>query len=148
MQEIICIVCPKGCHLQVDENNDFAVTGSACEKGIDYGRNELQNPVRVLTSMVKIAAGGGGAGAAGAGGAGDIVRCPVRTDGSIPKALLSDAMKLIDAVELTAPVNVGDVVIANILGTGVDVIATRTLNKSRAPEGALFCCGGRFVSEK
>lgn len=119
MQEIICIVCPKGCHLMVDEENDFAVTGSACEKGIDYGRNELQNPVRVLTSTVCVS----GCSEEDS----DIVRCPVRTDGSIPKGLMFDAMKQIDAVKLTAPVEVGDVVIPDILGTGVDIIATRTV---------------------
>lgn len=114
MQEIICIVCPKGCHLMVDENRDFAVTGNACEKGIDYGRNELLDPVRVLTSTVRIEGS-------------DIVRCPVRTNGSIPKSIMFDAMKEIDAVVLSAPVNVGDVVIMNLLGTGIDVIATRTV---------------------
>ena len=49
MKEIICITCPKGCHLKVDEET-FAVTGNACPRGAVYGANELRNPVRVVTS--------------------------------------------------------------------------------------------------
>ncbi len=54
MTEIICITCPKGCHLQVDENNDYAVTGHSCPRGEAYGKNELKNPVRTLTSTVRL----------------------------------------------------------------------------------------------
>ncbi len=113
LQEVICIVCPKGCHLKVSPV-DFTVTGGSCEKGIDYGIAELKNPVRVLTSTVKIDGS-------------DLIRCPVRTNGSIPKGKIMMAMEEINKVCLTAPVRVGDVVIADILGTGVDVIATRDI---------------------
>ena len=54
MTNIICITCPKGCHLSVDENNDYAVTGNACPRGEIYGKNELKNPVRVVTSTVRV----------------------------------------------------------------------------------------------
>ena len=43
MKELICIVCPKGCHLKVDEENGWAVSGNSCPKGAEYGRTELQN---------------------------------------------------------------------------------------------------------
>ena len=79
MKELICIVCPKGCHLKVDEENNYAVTGNACPRGAEYGAAELQHPVRVL-----------------------------------------------DGVELNAPVTVGQVVVADLLGTGVDVVATKS----------------------
>lgn len=115
MQEVICIVCPKGCHLNVDEENDFAVTGNACEKGIEYGRNELLDPVRVLTSTVRIE------------GSEEIARCPVRTNGSIPKSMIFEVMEKINSVVMHAPVSVGDVVIPDVLGTGVDIIATRSV---------------------
>ena len=54
MKELICIVCPRGCHLKVDEANDYAVTGNSCPRGAEYGRNECTHPTRVLTTTVKI----------------------------------------------------------------------------------------------
>ena len=112
MKELICIVCPKGCHLKVDEENNYAVTGNACPRGAEYGAAELQHPVRVLTSTVKLN--------------GAARRCPVKTNGSIPKGLLFEAMRVLDDVELTVPVTVGQVVVPDLLGTGVDVVATKS----------------------
>ena len=57
MTDLICIVCPKGCHLHVDEENGYAVTGNSCPRGADYGKKELVNPTRVITSTVKITGG-------------------------------------------------------------------------------------------
>ena len=117
MHEVICIVCPKGCHLQVTQNEqtgEYDVKGATCERGIEYGINEVTNPVRVLTSTVKIAGS-------------NLVRCPVRTDGSVPKAKIFDCMDEINNVQLQAPVQVGDVVIKDIAGTGIDLIATRSI---------------------
>ena len=116
-QEVICIVCPKGCHLKVDPANDYAVTGATCEKGIDYGKAELKNPVRVLTSTVKVVGS-------------DVVRCPVRTNGSIPKGKIFDAMQEINKICLKAPVHVNDVVIGDLLGTSIDLIATRDIKEN------------------
>jgi len=114
LTRIICIVCPKGCHLNVDENNNFAVTGQDCELGETYGRNELKNPMRTITSTVKID--------------GAIHRrCPVKTSMPIPKSLIVEAMKLLDHVELSAPVKMGQIVVANICGTGVDFVASRSM---------------------
>ena len=79
MKELICIVCPRGCHLKVDEANDYAVTGNSCPRGAEYGRNECTHPTRVLTTTVKID------GAA-------YRRCPVRTERAIDKSLLFKAM--------------------------------------------------------
>ena len=117
MREVICIVCPKGCHLRIEENTDggYNVSGASCECGIDYGINEVTNPVRVLTSTVKVENA-------------RLARCPVRTDGSIPKSKIFECMKEINNVTLTAPVKVGDVVIEDIAGTGVALIATRSIS--------------------
>lgn len=115
MTEMICIVCPKGCHLKVDEENDYKVTGATCEKGVEYGKVELLNPTRVLTSTVKLEGGA-------------IRRCPVRTNGAIPKGKIFEAMDEINAVTLTAPVKIGQVVIPDLLGTGIDLIATRNID--------------------
>jgi CxxC motif-containing protein len=114
MTELICIVCPKGCSLRVDENNDFKVTGHECARGEIYGRDELKNPTRVITSTVKID--------------GAIYRrCPVKTKSAIPKHLIRDAMLLLENVELTSPVEEGHVVIEDVLGAGIRFITTRSL---------------------
>ena len=113
MANIICIVCPKGCRLTVDEKT-LAVTGNSCPRGAEYGKNELTHPVRVVTSTVKIE------GAA-------IARCPVKTAGSVPKEKMADVMRALDAVCLQAPVRRGDTAVADVCGTGVDVVVTRDL---------------------
>lgn len=116
MKELICIVCPKGCHLQVDEKNGFAVTGNACPRGAEYGKAELTNPTRVVTSTVAVT------GAAHA-------RCPVKTSGAIPKRLIFEAMAALDGLTLAAPVALGQVVVPDVCGTGADFVATRALPK-------------------
>lgn len=113
MKELICIVCPKGCHLHV-QVADGSVTGAGCPRGISYGLKEVTSPTRVLTSTVRIM---------------DAIypRLPVKTSSDLPKALIWDAMSLLDTVCLKAPVREGDVVVPNICGSGVDWIATKTL---------------------
>ena len=75
MKELICIVCPKGCHLKVDENDNYRVEGHGCVRGEAYGKKELTDPTRVITSTVKVT------GALYA-------RCPVKTAAPIPKGLI------------------------------------------------------------
>ena len=111
MTELICIVCPKGCHLKVDEENGYAVTGNSCEKGAAYGKKELTNPTRVVTSTVRVEGG-------------DKRRVSVKTNRDIPKGKMMEAAALLDSVMLTAPVHIGDVVLENILDTGADFVAT------------------------
>ena len=82
MKTVICTICPRGCHLQVDEANDYAVTGNGCTRGIGYGQSELQHPVRTLTSTVRIE------GAA-------ISRLSVKTDRPIGKDLIPDCMECV-----------------------------------------------------
>lgn len=116
MTELICITCPKGCHLKVDEENDYAVTGNACPRGAEYGRNELKNPKRVITSTVKAKSEA-------------FCRCPVKTNGAIPKGKMFEVMTMLDDIELKAPIHVGDIVIANLFDTGVDVVACKEILK-------------------
>lgn len=113
MKQLICIVCPKGCHLQVDEENDYAVTGNSCARGAQYGAAELRHPVRVLTGTVRLT------GAAAR-------RCPVKTSSAIPKEKMFDVMHTLQDVQLTAPVTVGQVVLSDVLGTGADVVCTKS----------------------
>ncbi len=114
MTELTCIGCPMGCRLEVNEENDYAVTGNKCKRGADYGKNELKNPTRVLTTTVAVEGG-------------IHSRCPVRTLEAIPKGLLLEAMKELSTLKLQAPVKCGEVVLKNILDTGIDVIATRDI---------------------
>lgn len=122
MKELICIVCPKGCHLKVDEDNGFAVTGNGCARGAEYGKKELVNPTRVITSTVRLE------GAA-------LCRLPVKTSADIPKKDIFRAMRLLDAVTVQAPVKTGDVIVPNILGLGVDFISTKTVAKTDGNAG-------------
>lgn len=114
MKNMICIICPRGCHLCVDEENGYTVTGFGCERGEKYGRKELINPTRMVTSTVRLKGGAH-------------PRCPVKTSRDIPRGLIKEAMKLLDDVELQSPVRVGDVVLANILGIGADFVVTRDM---------------------
>ena len=112
MKEIICIVCPKGCRLLVDEENGFNVSGFGCNRGIEYGKTEVQNPTRIITSTVSV-------------NGSRITRCPIKTSNTIPKGLLLEAMTIIKDTKIKAPVKEGEVVINNICSTGVDCVATR-----------------------
>ena len=119
MKELICIVCPKGCRLRVDENDGCKVTGNSCPRGEEYGKIELTNPTRTITSTVAVR------GAAHP-------RCPVKTTKPIPKGLIFEAMQELDGLELTAPVALGQVAVANVCGTGADFVTTRALNAQDA----------------
>ena len=114
MKELVCIVCPKGCRLHVDDENGFTVTGNSCPRGAEYGKNEIQNPTRVLTSTVRITGGA-------------YRRCPVKTDRAVPKAKLMDIMKELNHVEVASPVSIGQVVLTDAAGTGVNVVVTKSL---------------------
>ncbi|KAB3537720.1 DUF1667 domain-containing protein [Alkaliphilus pronyensis] len=117
-QNIICIACPLGCKLEVEHKkngiDDYIVTGNKCPRGKDYGIKEMTNPTRVLTSTVKIKNA-------------HLCRIPVRTKGEIPKGLIFKCMKEINKVEISGPIKVGDIIIKNVLGTGIDIIATRSM---------------------
>ena len=108
MTELTCILCPKGCRLRVDEKNGYAVTGNQCPRGIEYGKTELTRPIRSVSSTVGIT------GAAHR-------RCPVKTDGPIPKSLVFAAVQALNGVTLSAPI------LENICGTGRNFIATRDM---------------------
>ncbi|MCI5997223.1 MAG: DUF1667 domain-containing protein [Peptoniphilaceae bacterium] len=114
MKDMVCIVCPVGCRIKVDEDNDYKVTGNQCPKGAGYGKKELTFPTRTITSTVKIK---------------NAVhnRLPVKTSDEIPKNMIFEIMKELDKVEVFSPIKVGEVVLKNVLDTGVDIIATRNM---------------------
>lgn len=114
IKKITCIECPKGCQLEVDVDGGHVikVTGQQCPKGEDYAKREIESPMRVLTTTV-LARGL------------ELKLIPVRTTGPVPKARLFEAMAQVRRVVLTSPVQVGSVIIRDLLGLGVDLIATR-----------------------
>lgn len=114
MTELICIVCPKGCRLHVDEQAGYLVKGAGCERGAAYGKNELQAPVRVLTSTVRFLGEQG-------------KRLPVKTDGAIPKNMMRKAVAALNDVTVQGPVHMGDTLEEDFLGTGVRLVAARSM---------------------
>jgi CxxC motif-containing protein len=111
---ITCIECPRGCSLTVDIENCrvTAIKGNQCPKGLLYGKAEVENPMRTLTTTV-VAVGLA------------LTQVPVRTSKPIPKDRLLDAMKEIRRLRIDKPVFVGDIIAKNFLGLGVELIATR-----------------------
>jgi CxxC motif-containing protein len=114
-KQLICIECPVGCILSVDIENCrvVKVSGNKCPKGEAYAAAEAENPVRILTSTVFCENL-------------DLKFLPVRTDKPVPKAKLLDLMREIKDIRLRIPVRTGDIVKANILGLGVNLIASRS----------------------
>ena len=120
VRELTCISCPLGCPLKVETDeagNVLSVTGNTCKRGEEYGRKEVTAPTRTVTSTVRVE-----------GGSVPVVSVRTRTD--IPKDKIFACMAEIRRAAAAAPVRIGDVVIWNAAGTGVDVIATKAAEKS------------------
>lgn len=139
-REMTCIRCPLGCVMQVaaksaaSETDDgtgaaaggsvtadilpdeIVVSGNTCPRGAEYARKEMQNPSRTVTSAVRIAGG-------------ELAMVPVRTRTDIPKGKIPDVMREIHSARVQAPVCLGDVVLSDCAGTGVDVVATRSVGR-------------------
>lgn len=113
-RELICIGCPMGCPLVVElEGSDVvSVKGQTCKRGEVYARKEVTNPTRIVTSTVKVE-----------GGKVDMVSVKTRDD--IPKGKIFECVKALKGVTVKAPVHIGDVIVADVAGTGVDIVATK-----------------------
>ncbi len=109
-----CKVCPVGCDLKIvkDDNIEYSVEGNRCNRGKEYGINEILKPSRVLTSRVLLKNGPMG-------------RLPVKTTGVIPENLVDECMEIIKVTEVSSPIEKGEIIIKNILDSGVDVVAAR-----------------------
>lgn len=116
-KEFVCIVCPNSCRLTVSEQKgEIEVSGHECKRGLEHGLSEYRNPRRMLTSTVAVAGAG-------------LPRLPVISTAEIPKRKLKDCLNELYATAVSAPVTSGDVVVKDICGTGVDMIASRSMNK-------------------
>lgn len=114
--KLICIGCPLSCPMEVElaEEGVVSVTGNTCKNGDRYARREVINPVRTVTGSVRVI-----------GGKRRVVS--VKTAAEIPKGKLFDCARALKDVEVTAPVRIGDVILENVAGTGVNVVATNNM---------------------
>lgn len=118
-KELICICCPMGCRMTVimDENKeDIRVSGNTCKRGEIYAKKEVTDPKRMLTSSIRVKDG-------------KLAMVSVKTKEDIPKDKIFDCMKEIRRVKVFAPVERGQVLIEDCAGTGVSVIATKTVER-------------------
>lgn len=108
-QDLICIICPRGCSLSVDINeNDIKVSGNACKRGETYAVNECTNPLRTVTSSVRISNRDG--------------MVSVKTSNPVSKKDIFEVMKAIRSSTVAAPVKIGDVILKDVCGS--DIVAT------------------------
>ena len=116
-RELICIGCPLGCPVSVtmEAGEVIKVEGNTCKRGDDYARKEVTNPTRIVTSTVKVS-----------NGTADMVS--VKTKEDVPKEKIFDCMRALKDVTVQAPVHIGDVVLKNVAGTGVDMVATKNVD--------------------
>ena len=114
-KEIICIMCPNGCRITAEEKPDggFDLQGYKCKKGRNYAKKELTAPVRVLTAVMASDYEGR--------------PVPVRSDRPVPKEMMRDLARRCLEEKAVLPVSIGKVIIPDILGTGVNMIATRSV---------------------
>lgn len=113
-RELICICCPLGCPLcaELEGGAVVKVTGNTCPRGEEYARKEVVSPTRVVTTTVPVEGG-------------TAARVPVKTRTDIPKGQIFACVRALKDVRAAAPVALGDVILADAAGTGVDIIATR-----------------------
>ncbi|MGL4344076.1 MAG: DUF1667 domain-containing protein [Cellulosilyticaceae bacterium] len=111
-KDLVCIVCPKGCRLHVSGEEKLSVTGNSCPRGEVYGIKEVTAPTRVVTSTVRFE-----------GKKHHLL--PVKTSADIPKEKIIECMALINSVSVKPPIRMGDVIVSDLLGLGVDLVATK-----------------------
>jgi len=113
--KMICINCPKGCELDVERAADgtITVTGHTCPRGETYGRAELENPTRMVTGLVRVA--------------GMRKPLPVKTKSPVPKGKISDVLFAMHQATVQLPVKIGDVIVPDVAGTGIDLVATANM---------------------
>ncbi len=116
-RKLTCIGCPMGCPLTVVMNGNevVSVTGNTCKRGDVYARKEVTAPTRIVTSTVKVS-----------GGSIDMVS--VKTKEDIPKGKIFECIKALKNIVVPAPVHIGDVILENVAGTGVSIVATKNVD--------------------
>jgi CxxC motif-containing protein len=116
----LCIGCPLGCRLAVDDSDaaeGIKVSGWSCKTGKAYGSQEHTDPRRNLATSIRIKSARWG-------------RAPVKTSATVPKHMVRDVARAVQALEIEAPITIGTVVLANVLDTGVDIVTTRDMERA------------------
>jgi CxxC motif-containing protein len=116
-QTITCINCPVGCRMTVtlSDSGDFvSVSGNTCPRGASYARQECTLPERMITAVIPVS--------------GSRTPLSVKTSAPVPKSMIQAVMTELGRLTVTAPVRMGQVVLPNVLQTGSDIIATRSLD--------------------
>lgn len=116
-KNIICVVCPKGCNITVEteENNEhkiLSIEGNSCPKGYTYAKKELSCPTRVVTSTVRVT-----------GSSKSLIS--VKTKQDIPKQKIMECMQALKDIQVQAPISIGDIILPNVADTGIDIVATQ-----------------------
>ncbi len=113
-----CIVCPRSCkgELIIKGDNNYETKGFLCKRGVEYARNEYINPKRMLTTTVKIKNG-------------TFSNLPVVSSGEIEKHKLFESLDYLYSIQVDAPIKEGDILVNDILGTGIDIIAARDMKR-------------------
>ncbi len=115
---IRCIVCPTGCQIQaVSKGSDIVFEGYTCKRGLEYAEQEFYEPKRILTTTIRVESG-------------LLPLIPVRSDKPILKDKLDEALIEIAKTQVSAPIEMGDILIENILGLELNIIASRNLAKN------------------
>lgn len=119
-KHLTCIGCPLGCALCVELSDGEVpkVSGNTCKRGDIYARKEVTNPTRIVTGTVRVSDG-------------DIPMVSVKTESDIPKDKIMDIMDALRTLHVTAPVHIGDVLLADAANTGVNIIATKDIARIR-----------------
>lgn len=123
-KEFVCIRCPLGCNITVEtEGTEIkSITGNTCPRGADYVTKELTDPRRVVTSLVRVEGG-------------ELPVVSVKTVSDIPKASMQECVRQLGQLVLRAPVAMGEVVVKNVCGSGVDVVTTREVRALSREKG-------------
>lgn len=116
MQELICVGCPLGCNIYVEMRGKevVSVTGNTCGKGEQYAIKEMTDPTRIVTTTVRLE------------DREDLV-LPVKTAKDIPKRDILNCIAALKKVSVRTPVHIGQVVLPDVAGTGVSVIAVKDI---------------------
>ena len=118
--EFLCINCPLGCTLELTEEDGeiLEIAGAECKVGEKYAEEEFRNPRRMVSTTVRVAGG-------------NLPLLPVVSASPIPKKMVREAVKVLADVVVEAPIADGQVIYPDILGTGVDVVSSRKLDREQ-----------------
>ena len=115
---LTCIGCPMGCGLSVELNNNkiVSITGNNCKIWENYAEKELFNPTRIVTSTVCV-------------NGGVSPRVSIKTEHDIPKGKIFECVDVLKNIKVNAPIKIGDIIIKDIAKTGVNIVATKNIER-------------------